>query len=103
MRFYDTTPIKTQQNPSCLHERHKNKLKIILIFTVNPRAAWATFKKQKGEGDSVKPYKKNTSCTTIKLLQLLQTAGKSTSKLQNPVERTEQDRLSSGHKDYEDR
>lgn len=80
-------------------------MKVILTFTVNPRAAWATFKKQKGEGDSVKPYQKKTlvACTTIKLLQLLQTAGKSTSKLQNPVERTEQDRLSSGHKDYEDR
>lgn len=65
-------------------------MKVILTFIVNPRAAWATFKKQKGEGDSVKPYKKNTVCTTIKLLQPLETAGKSTSKLQNPVERTEQ-------------
>lgn len=54
--WYNT--YKNSTKPFMSPWRHENKLKVILTFTVNPRAAWATFKKQKGEGDSVKPYQK---------------------------------------------
>lgn len=68
MKFCGTTPVKTQQ----LVVKTEIKFKVILTFVVNLKACWATFKKQKW-GGGLSLVTKNTGCTTIKLLQQMET------------------------------